>query len=445
MSSDFDGPRLVIDVGHSATTVLLLTADRMQLLTEPLTGAPAWPSALFRDGEQLLTGAAAQERRSADPGSAAAGWTRGLAADELYLLGGRPFRAGELFAALLNALRREAERVTGTPVTRALLTVPAGGGDHETRRARTLAAAEAAGFTTVESLDEPTAAAHVLAAGAGLPEGDLALMYGLGGGSFDATLVRLGWPASHIVEHVRLGDCGAADIDVLVGRQVAASNRQWLTPPAGDEAAALRLNAAVTDFAQRIRHQLSDAAATEDFLMPGAPAYRLTRPGLAALAAPVLHRTVLACRQLLARHGVPATRLAAILLTGGGTRMPAVVEMLAAEFGRPLRRIDEPELAVVRGAARWSLVSGPRLVPAVTGAERLTPLVFTVPGGAAQLQRWLVEPGQAYASGQTLGRIRLPGGALWDLTAATGGRLERTLSGPGAQVVSGQWLALVDR
>jgi hypothetical protein len=180
----------------------------------------------------------------------------------------------------------------------------------------------------------------------------------------------------------------------------------------------------------------------DDYLLPSAPPYRLDQPELAALSAPVLNRTVACCRQLLARLDVPVTQVATILLVGGGSRMPAVVDLLAREFGRPLRRVEEPDLATVRGAVRWLGHSGLRTVPAVVPQGRSVPLAFAVPGGEARLVRWTVAPGEPYAAGQVLGRVRLPGGSLWDLTASSAGTLERILVAAGGGVAAGQWLAL---
>jgi hypothetical protein len=196
----------------------------------------------------------------------------------------------------------------------------------------------------------------------------------------------------------------------------------------------------VTEFARRIKHQLSDVPAVEDFLMPNAPPARLSRAELAALAAPLLDRTVTCCAELLTRLGVPAHDLAAVLMVGGAARMPAVAETLST-LGAPPRSVAAPELATVLGAARWLPSSGPRRVAARTSPEPVIPLSFAIPGGAARLLHWLVLPGQAYLAGVPLARVRLPGGALWDLVAATPGTLDRLLVPPGADVAAHEWLA----
>jgi molecular chaperone DnaK len=434
---------LVIDFGNTSSAAALISGGQSRLLPEPVSGALSWPSAVYWDGRQMLIGTLAEHHRQRDPGGFGVDFKRGLGADVVSRLGTHSFRAVEQVAAMLTALRMEAERVEDGPVRRALITVPASYSSADPRRAWMIAAAEAAGFTAVELLGEPVAAAYAPVAGPGMAVGDLVLVYDLGGGTFHAALVRIGEDVPDVLGHATVDECGGRDIDTLLSRRIAEAGRAWLAPlTAADDSTALRLSMAVTEFAQQVKHQLSDAASVDDYLLPSAPPYRLDQPELAALSAPVLNRTVACCRQLLARLDVPVTQVATILLVGGGSRMPAVVDLLAREFGRPLRRVEEPDLATVRGAVRWLGHRGSRTVPAVVPEGRSVPLAFAVPGGEARLVRWTVAPGEAYAAGQVLGRVRLPGGSLWDLTAATPGTLDRILVAAGDGVAAGQWLAL---
>jgi hypothetical protein len=145
-------------------------------------------------------------------------------------------------------------------------------------------------------------------------------------------------------------------------------------------------------------------------------------------------------RDLLDAHGSPA--VAWVLPVGGGARMPGLEPALEHALGRPVARLDEPELAVVRGIAQWLPRTGPRTVMARPTVDRMTPLVFTIPGGAARLLRWLVRPEESYDVGATLARVRLAGGALWDLTARSRGTLDQILIEGGSLVTSGDWLAI---
>jgi molecular chaperone DnaK len=443
-----DAPVLVVDFGTTSSAAMVVAGEESRPVPEPVTGAAAWPSMVFWDGQQMLVGTLAERRKRSEPESFAAEFKRGLAADASVVLGRRRFRPVEQVVALLAALRAEAERLHGGPIGRALVTVPASYGSGDPRRARMIAAAEAAGLDTVELLPEPVAAGFAPVTGSPFEPGDLVLVYDLGGGTFDTALLRIGERWHEVLGHAALDDCGGRDIDALLAGRIHTEGEEWLAPLLSSAAAspsdpaALRLGMAVTDFAQRLKHQLSDSPAVDDFFLPNAPAYRLTRADLGALAAPVLGRTVTCCTDLLARVGVPPHQVTAILTVGGGARMPAVGELLQQALRLPLRTVEDPDLATVRGAARWLPRSGLRRVTAATSPEPTVPLSFAIPGGTAHLLRWLVAPGQAYLAGVPLARVRLPGGALWDLTARQPGTLDRLLAAPGSDVAAHDWLAL---
>jgi molecular chaperone DnaK (HSP70) len=153
--------------------------------------------------------------------------------------------------------------------------------------------------------------------------------------------------------------------------------------------------------------------------------------------------TVAAGQDLLARHGVGPGGLSAIVPVGMGSRTPGLSETLSQAFGAPVHPVEDPELAVIRGAAAWLQRSGARTVPAQVPAQRTVPLSFAIPGGAATVMRWLVAPNQAYEPGAAMVRVRLADGALWDLTARSGGTVEQVIVGDGERAGAGEWLAFV--
>ncbi|WP_175543456.1 Hsp70 family protein [Micromonospora pattaloongensis] len=442
-----DSRSLVVDFGTSSSAAAVVTGDTMHLVAEPITGSYTWPSAVHWDGQHMFVGSVAERRKRAEPTAYAAEFKRGLAADVPVPLGDRRFRPVEQVVAVLATLRGEAEHLHGGRIERAVITVPASYAVGDPRRGQMIAAGEAAGFHTVELLSEPVAAAFAPVAGAPLTPGELVLVYDLGGGTFDTALVRVGEHGHEVLGHVAIDNCGGRDIDALLAARIHDEGREWLEPllaaaatdPTGP--AALRMEMAVTDFARRIKHQLSEVEEVEDFLMPNTPAYRMTRDDLASLAAPLLDQTVACCQSLLDELVVGVSEVDAVLLVGGGARMPAVIDTVRRAFERPLRHVDEPELATVRGAARWLGHSGSRTVLPSPASDGSQPLSFAVPG-RARLLRWLVGPGDAYPAGATLARVRLQTGALWDLTAATAGTIERLLVAPGAEIAPQHWLAL---
>ena len=167
-------------------------------------------------------------------------------------------------------------------------------------------------------------------------------------------------------------------------------------------------------------------------------------PALEANRSPAaIELTVACCRDLLAQPALAQQQVDWVLPVGVGARTPGLLASLDRSLGIPVARVDEPELAVVRGAAQWLPRSGPRTVMARPSPDRMVPLVFTIPGGSAQLLRWLVEPGQAYEVGAAVARVRLGSGAVWDLTARTRGIVDEVLVDGGRPISTGVWLALV--
>lgn len=433
---------IVLDIGTAAARAAVVTGGGSWLVTEPATSLPGWPAATHWDGTQLRVGTLAERAHSADPDGYWSELTRCLTIDAAVSHGGRAFRPVDMLAALLQAVLAEAQRRHGAAIDRALLTVPARHGPGDRHRARLIAAAEAAGFGTVEMLPEPVAAACA----PDLPAGALVLVCDVGAGSFDATLLQIaGEP--ELLDADSLEGTGR-EIDARLEERIYLDAQPWLAPLLAEAArqpgapAATRLGIAFTEFARRLKHRLSDEQSAQDSMLPDTPAYRLTREVLAGAAAPVLDRAVACCERLLYRCGAKPGDLAAVMLTGGGARLAAAPPRLAAAFGQPPYLLAEPELTVLYGAVRWLVRRGRPTVPPEPLAAGTVPLSFGIPAGGGRLLRWLVEAGQRYPGGAVLARVRLPGGALWDLTAAEPGRLDRVLVGAGAEVAADQWLAL---
>ncbi|WP_238007510.1 Hsp70 family protein [Dactylosporangium sp. AC04546] len=412
---------LAIDFGTSTSSGVAAGA----FVEDPADGSFAWPSAVFWDGAALLVGGAAQRRRRSDPAAYRDEFKRLLGEDDPVLLGDRAFRPVELVTALLSALRVQAGDRSGHVV----LTVPAAFVGGDPRGALMIAAAEAAGFTTVELVPEPVAAAWAPLPQEPLRDGQTLLVYDLGGGTFDAAVVRGGTPAHTVLGHASLDDLGGRDIDAILSARIRAESEEWLAPMVtAASGSALRVALATSELARTIKHQLTDAPEAEEFLMPTAPAFRLDRAAFDAAVADLVERTVDCCMHLLRRLDLDRSRLDGILLAGGGSRMPVVATALRRAFDRPLIRTADPGLAVVQGAAAWAAAVDRRL-PGLLLDD--APLAWDFPGGSATLLRWHSRPG-------AVARVRLASGALLDLA---GTAVTARYASPGDTVASGAWLA----
>jgi molecular chaperone DnaK (HSP70) len=439
-------PVFVMDFGTCFSAAAVVSGAEVQLIREPSTGSFSWPSAVYLESGRLLAGSAAVHRRTRDPAGYRSELKRYLGQDAAIDLGGRGYPVRELVTAVIGALKNAAEAAAGTGISRAVLTVPASYGRADQRRRLLISAAEATGLRTVELLPEPVAAVFAPVMGQPPSPGDLVLVYDFGGGTFDTALVRIGDGQHEVLGSAALDDCGGLDLDAVLTSSLTASTGGWLQTaftgearPGGDSAA-LRIKLTIGDTARNLKHQLSDTTEAEEFILPDASPARLTRRELGALAAPLLDRTVECSRGLLKRLDVAPGDLSVVVTVGGSTRMPAVAELVGHAFGRPVRRADDPDLAVVQGAAQWARSYAVRKVPALPRSDGTTLLRWMIPPG--RLLRWLVPLGATYEEGAPLARVRLDDGTIWDLCASRPGRVEHVLAETGDVVSKDRWLAV---
>lgn len=437
---DLIAPILVIDFGTSTSSAVLLADGRERLLKEPSTGSASWPSSVHVENGTTLVGTPAERRKRRNPSAYRTEFKRDLGQSLTITIDGRPHRPEELVTAVLRAFREAAHVVAGRPVDRLLVTVPASYGDTDPRRTAMLIAGGESGFTDVELLAEPVAAASAPVAGQPWHRGDVVLVYDFGGGTFDTALVRIDEHGGEVLGHAALDDCGGRDVDAAIAGKVRADSRDWLGPLMDrDEVTAFRLRLDLVDLVRRLKHQLGETELAEDYLQADSPLSSLTVADLRVLARPLLDRTIVRCRALLDDAGVDLAEVTGVLLVGGSTRMPVVGETLARELRLPLRRAEDPELAVVYGAARWAEGVGRRRAVPRARERGVEPLRWAVPGDVATLTRWLVQPGESYPAGTALARVRLADGALYDLLADVAGTVVGHHIVAGKRLLSDDW------
>ncbi|MFD7414419.1 Hsp70 family protein [Kitasatospora purpeofusca] len=450
------GPVLVVDFGTTTTQAAVVEDGTVRMLHEPATGAASWPSAVLADGSGgVLVGAPAERGKRLHPLRYRAEIKRDLGSRVPLLLDGASHSATELVAAVLRAVTAEAHRVLGRAPERTVLTVPAGGGPEDARRQAMLAAAEAAGLARVGLLAEPLAAAWAPPVGEPFPVGATVLVHDLGGGTFDAALVRIGAAGPELLAHGSLDDCGGRDLDVALrtelGRRHPGPNAD---APGADEATARRAALDLDTFVRELKHGLAMAERVED-LAPDGAVVALDRETLRTVAAEVLERTVESCRALLRVAAAPrdavavgpdgtaerTTPLDAVLVTGGTSRSPVVRDLIEEAFGVRVRQPEDPQLAVVRGAAAWAALTAARDLRPVVRKPGTEPLAWDVPDGSAVFLGPVVREGARYSAGAVLADVRASTGAVHRLRARHPGELVRWHADPGARFRSGDWLA----
>jgi molecular chaperone DnaK len=350
-----------IDLGTTNSAIARTGPDGRPKVLAGMSGEPTTPSVvLFASPGEHVVGEGARREARLDPEHVCTLVKRRMGdAEWRFVAHGKGWSAPAVSALILRSLVADAGYATGEEPTAAVITVPAYFGDEE-RRA-TMLAGTYAGLDVVDVLSEPIAAA--LAYGFGRLDGSLdlsksghetVLVYDLGGGTFDATVIELADRRISVLAVEGDHQLGGADWDeriaVTLSRRFCTENPE-AEDPLDDSAGAQALVLA----AERAKHQLTDAEKTDVVVAhDGARAtLTLTRAELEEMTASLLRRTVdltRACLTEAARRGVGTVDR--VLLVGGSSRMPAVAAALRRELDLD-PQLHDPDLVVARGAALY--------------------------------------------------------------------------------------------
>ncbi len=267
-------------------------------------------------------------------------------------LGPETLSLEQVSALVLREVKEVAQNHLGEEVNRAVITVPAY--YNERQRAAVRNAGALAGLHVERILNEPTAAALAYAFGRHLNQ--RVLVYDLGGGTFDASVLELN---DNVYEVVSTGGdtfLGGVDFDNrIVDRLLEAWKERTGAPFAGDRVALSRL----VDAAERAKCALSERSEFPIHLpflalekgQPVSLDTGLTRAEVVTMVEPLVDRTIEVCREVLGAKGLKTKDIDEVLLVGGQSRMPLVHEKVAAFFGKQPSRAVHPDEAVAIGAA----------------------------------------------------------------------------------------------
>jgi molecular chaperone DnaK len=266
---------------------------------------------------------------------------------------GRTFSLQQVASYVLRELRETASQALGERITRAVITVPAYYNNHQRQAVRE--AGLLAGFHVERIVNEPTAAALAFGFGRGLEK--RVLVYDLGGGTFDASVLEI---QGDIYEVVSTGGdtfLGGADFDSqLVDHLVYAFMQEHGFAPPPDGAVWQRIR----DAAEEVKVALSSRESVEARVpyLCRDPRGRdvelrltVTRSELEALTGGLVDRTIEVCRDVMAAKGLGRDDIEEVLLVGGQSRMPLVWRRIEEEFGKKPSRAVHPDEAVALGAA----------------------------------------------------------------------------------------------
>lgn len=367
-----------IDLGTTFSAVGVVNKYGQPEIVPNAEGERITPSAVFFDEDAIVVGQVARDRALTNPDQVAMFVKPQMGNPSWYFTyRGQRHSPADVSAIILAKLKRDSERVLARPVTHAVITVPAYFDD--VRRRATITAGEIAGFNVLELVNEPTAAAIAFGADHG-DRNEIVLVYDLGGGTFDVTLMSIEGKEIRIIATDGNHELGGKDFDDAIMRFVVDRFReQYGTDPTLEDtfvSQELRLNA------EKAKKELSKRTKTMVMLRADERATRveITREVFESLIRPKLDTTLTIVRSVLREAKLKADGVDRVLLTGGSTRIPAVRSLLAEFFGREPDTSINPDEAIALGAAlmaakRISELSPSEVIPAI--AEKVGGLQIT--------------------------------------------------------------------
>lgn len=338
-----------IDLGTTNSLVAVWRDGAARLVPNAL-GRALTPSCVgFLDDGTLAVGEAARERLQTHPHLSAALFKRYMGTDRKVVLGTQTFRPEELSSFVLRALKADVEALLGEPVTEAVITVPAYFSDAQ--RKATRVAGELAGLKVERLLNEPTAAA--LAYGLQTKNESKFLVFDLGGGTFDVSILELFEGVMEVRASAGDNFLGGEDFVTLLMQaflQNTALGKDFGTDVANlPPGLAQRLRMA----AERAKRTLTDAASVALRVEHDGQAYgwEINADTFVSLAEPLLERLRAPVERALRDARIRPAELDSIVLAGGATRMPMVRRLVSRMFGRfPVVDLN-PDEVVALGAA----------------------------------------------------------------------------------------------
>ncbi len=349
-----------IDVGTTFTAAATCRGERAEVVSLGDRGDVIPSVAYLREDGMLLVGQAAERRAVADATRVARDFKRRVGDEVPLSLGGRPHTPEALTAAIVRWVVDFVTAREGGPPGRIVLTLPASWRDH--RRQLLLDAAAAAGVEGAVLRAEPVAAAIHYASRHELPPGTTIGIYDLGGGTFDATIVRRSEHGFEIIGRPQGDDrLGGIDLDTLVWDHVVGVIGQRAVDPEGAPSpaqvrAVAQLRAAAVDAKEALSY---DTEAVVPVALPELMTeVRITRAEFEEMARPALLRTVEVFRRTCDAAGLKPGDLHAVLLAGGSSRIPLISQLVGHELGASVASDAHPKLATCLGAAREAVVEG---------------------------------------------------------------------------------------
>ncbi|PLT34647.1 molecular chaperone DnaK [Bacillus sp. V5-8f] len=340
-----------IDLGTTNSCVAVLEGGEPKVIPNPEGGRTTPSVVAFKSGERQV-GEVAKRQAITNPNTIIS-IKRHMGTDYKVKVEDKDYSPQEVSAIILQYLKSYAEEYLGEKVTKAVITVPAYFNDAE--RQATKDAGQIAGLEVERIINEPTAAA--LAYGLDKTEEDQTiLVFDLGGGTFDVSIMELGDGVFEVKATAGDNRLGGDDFDqVIIDYLVAEFKKDNGIDLSKDKMALQRLK----DAAEKAKKDLSGVTSTQvslPFITAGeaGPLHlevNLTRAKFDELSAGLVERTMGPTRQALRDAGLSPSEIDKVILVGGSTRIPAVQEAIRKEIGKEPHKGVNPDEVVAMGAA----------------------------------------------------------------------------------------------
>jgi molecular chaperone DnaK len=348
-----------IDLGTTNSCVAIMEGKDTVVITNP-EGNRTTPSVVaYKNGERIVGEAA--KRQVVTNKESVLSIKRLMGTDKKVTLEGKQYTPQEISAMILQHLKGYAEAYLGEKVTRAVITVPAYFNDSQ--RQATKDAGKIAGLEVERIINEPTAAALAF----GIDKTDKeqkVLVYDLGGGTFDVSILELADGTFEVLSTNGDNHLGGDDWDdVIVDWLVDNFKKESGVDLKSDRMALQRLK----EMAEKAKKDLSSMVQTQISLPfisagPNGPLHleqTLTRAKFEDMTRHLLDRTVNPVRQALKDSGLTKNDIHQILLVGGSTRMPAVLELIRRELGKePNKSVNPDEVVAIGAAIQAGVIAG---------------------------------------------------------------------------------------
>ena len=351
-----------IDLGTTNSCVAIMEGGEAIVIPNP-EGARTTPSVVgfAKDGERLV-GQVAKRQAVANANRTVSSIKRHMGSDYKVNIDGKAYSPQEISAMILTKLKQDAEAYLGEKVTQAVITVPAYFTDSQ--RQATKDAGKIAGLEVLRIINEPTAAALAYGLDKGDNKGQKVLIYDLGGGTFDVSVLEIEDGVFEVLATSGDNMLGGDDFDKKIMDYIVADFKAKEGIDLSKDSATMQR---IKEAAEKAKIELSGVTKTSINLpyitmVDGVPKHidmELTKAKFDALTSDLVSKTLIPLKKALADANLSASDLSKVILVGGSTRIPAVVDAVRNITGKePFKGINPDECVALGAAIQGGVLAG---------------------------------------------------------------------------------------